>query len=181
MQYPLHAQYAVMGNWPGQQFPLNHDGLRASKNTLAAQCGFTYSPDARTKDARGLQTILDAPSRVGWDGTPSETCTIPNQHYGGFYKNYPHIGAGQITYYVDPSTAQPFINPVYALSSVVEKVEFVDPMGGHKMYYRKTPATLPTTNGLDQETIDSVYHREDLMSRQQDLSNRSKWTPRFIN
>lgn len=195
MNYPLNSSYKPM-NWHSQtRSNLNQDGLQISKNTLInsengetitddSPCiGFTYKPDARTKDPyRGLQTILDQPSKVGFDGSVSDTFDIKNSKYGGIYKNYPAIQNGQITYYIDESISQPFFNPVYSLTSYVDKTIFVDPMGSHKMYYNKIPVTSSFNNmKVDQATKDEIFHREDITSRQQSLWNRSNWTARFID
>ena len=88
----------------------------------------------------------------------------------------------QITYYVDPSISQPFFNPVYSLSSQVDKAIFVDPMNSCYPEYKKTVITSSFNNlPVDQKTKDTLFYREDLMSRQQGGHLKSNWTARFIN
>ena len=142
--------------------------------TWDGRTGYTYPNDARLRDQRGMELILDKPAQSG-EVDMDSTVYINNQGYGGVYNSYCDINNGQITYYADSSTSQPFLEPVYTLTSNVEQSILIDPMDSYKPQYRKIPVTT-TFNSVsrDQATRDQLMFREDLMSRQQSLYNRTR-------
>jgi hypothetical protein len=81
---------------------------------------------------------------------------------------------------VDSAVSQPFFDPVYTLSSTVTKQVLTDPMTNPKPDYSKTVGQ--TLRGVvnDQYARDQLSFREELMSRQQNLYNRTSWTNRWV-
>jgi hypothetical protein len=144
--------------------------------------GYFYPSDSRVIDpVRNIKTILDKPAEVG-SVDMDLVGNFDNSNYGSVYRTYSDIKNGQIAYYVDPSISQPFFAPVYTISSYVDKIIFKDPMDSVKPEYIKTPvtSTLNSTEPCSQTTRDALFFREDLMSRQQNLYNRTSWTNRWI-
>jgi len=139
--------------------------------------GYFYPFDGRTIDViRNIPLVLDKKAESG-SVHMDDVAYFDNRNYGSNYKSYKDIKNGQITYYTDSSVNQPFVNPVYILSSTVDKVIRKDPMDSIKPEYIKNPISS-TLNYVskDQATRDALSHREDIMSRQQNLYNRTKWT-----
>jgi hypothetical protein len=144
--------------------------------------GYYYVYDGRVVDApRSIRMTLDKPAMVGAVDM-SQVADFDNSNYGGVYKSYSDIKNGQIAYYVNQDISQPFFNPVYTLSSYVDKTIRMDPMDSPKPEYIKTPinSTLHSVS-KDQATRDELSFREDLMSRQQNLYNRTSWTNRWVS
>jgi len=143
--------------------------------------GYYYVQDGRVVDsARNIRMVLDKPAEVGAVDM-DQVSTFDNRNYGSVYKSYSDIKNGQISYYINNDVAQPFISPVYTLSSYVDKTIRIDPMDSPKPEYIKTPvsSTLYSVS-KDQSTRDQLSFREDLMSRQQNLYNRTSWTNRWV-
>ena len=143
--------------------------------------GYYYVQDGRVVDsARNIRMVLDKPAEVGAVDM-DQVRTFDNRNYGSVYKSYSDIKNGQISYYINNDVAQPFISPVYTLSSYVDKTIRIDPMDSPKPEYIKTPisSTLYAVS-KDQSTRDQLSFREDLMSRQQNLYNRTSWTNRWV-
>jgi hypothetical protein len=143
--------------------------------------GVYYPSDGRIVEAvRDIKTILDKPAETG-SVNMDLVSTFDNSNYGAVYRTYSDIKNGQISYYVDPSVSQPFIAPVYTLSSYVDKTIFKDPMDSIKPEYIKRPltSTLYSSSSL-QDTRDALSFREDIMSKQQNLYNRTSWVNRWI-
>jgi hypothetical protein len=180
--YNISDTYEVMNSKPAQLGFLNKIGLRNAPNytivkneVLRDCCGYQYPNDGRMKDARGMEITLDRPAQIGWVGM-DETLNIDNSNYRNFYDNYEQMNNAQISYYVDKSISHPFFGPVYALSSTVDKTIFVDPMGSHKPTYFKNPISSSLNNvSADQATRDQLSFRDDIMSKQQGLYNRTSW------
>lgn len=144
--------------------------------------GYQYVQDGRVVDApRGIRMVLDQPAKVGAVDM-DQVSTFNNSNYGGRYQTYSDIKNGQIAYYISEDVAQPFFNPVYTVSSYVDKTIRVDPMSSVKPEYIRTPisSTMHSVS-RDQSTRDALSFREDLMSRQQNLYNRTSWTHRWVN
>ena len=144
--------------------------------------GYHYVQDGRVVDApRDIRMVLDQPAKVGAVNM-DQVSTFDNSNYGGRYQTYSDIRNGQIAYYINEDIAQPFFNPVYTVSSYVDKTIRVDPMNSVKPEYIRTPisSTLHSVS-RDQSTRDALSFREDLMSRQQNLYNRTSWTHRWVN
>lgn len=145
--------------------------------------GYEYVQDSRVIDpTRNIRMVLDQPAKVGAVDM-NQVSTIDNSNYTfNHYKTYSDIKNGQIVYYVNEDIAQPFFNPVYTLSSNVDKTIRIDPMDSVKPEYIKKPVSSTLHNvSRDQSTRDTLSFREDLMSRQQNLYNRTSWTNRWIS
>lgn len=133
--------------------------------------------DARTVDAvRGIQTRLDTvPYQVYYDLVKDNVSNNPAlDNYGQGMRRYQDINAGQITYYVDKSLAQPFYSPVYNIQSEAVGYIFKDPMDSIKPNFNKAyPSNVKTSNlsFLD----DSSKFREDIIARQQRTHNSQKY------
>ena len=107
---------------------------------------------------------------------------------GGQYNSYKDINIGQITYFVDPATKNPFYQPVYSQSEVeVERKMYIDPMGTVK------PEILIKQKDVNQTTKyignmgygltslrDSTSHREDLMALQRRKFNSQRWSVNML-
>ena len=131
-------------------------------------------------DARGMRLELDQPAKIGAVDM-DDVYKVNNKGYGGVYKTYSDINNGNIAYYVDQSVSQPFFNPVYTLSSNVEKNILLDPMNNPKPDYNKTVQSTLYGVVNDQYARDQLSFREELMSRQQNLYNRTSWTNRWVS
>lgn len=144
--------------------------------------GVYYPYDGRVVDvARNIKMVLDKPAIVG-AVDQNLVSTIDNSNYMANYRTYEDIKNGQISYYVNKDVSQPFDGDVYTIPSYVSKTLRVDPMGSVKPEYIKTPITSTLHHlSRDQATRDELSFREDIMSRQQNLYNRTSWTNRWIN
>jgi hypothetical protein len=149
-------------------------------DNLNGGSGYFYPSDGRVIDSlRNMKTILDKPAEVG-SVDMDLVSTFDNSNYGSVYRTYSDIKNGQIAYYTD-FNSQPFFSPVYTLSSYVDKTIFKDPMDSIKPEYIKTPVTSTLHNVSPfQDTRDALSFREDLMSRQQSLYNRTSWDNRWV-
>lgn len=143
--------------------------------------GWTTIFDPRLVRADGQAITLDRPPL--WSQIPLST--IYDKQYEGYgknYKGYRDINTGQIQYYYDKSDADPYFQPVYTIQSYVTHNVFKDPMDATKPYYYKRPVNETLRNVSDyQETRDTLSFREDIMSKQSELMNRSSWTHRWIS
>ena len=170
MGLEIQPEYLVVENPCTGCNPIGNPGLVGTE-------GFVYPCDGRMKDSRGMELTLDRPAVVGFNGNfMRDTYYRSYKNYRNFYSGYKDMNNGQIAYYVDTSISKPFNGSVYTISSTVDKTVFVDPMGSHKPTYIKTPISS-TLNSFseDQSTRDQLSFREDLMSRQQGLYNRTSW------
>jgi hypothetical protein len=140
---------------------------------------YVYGWDSRMVDARGMRLELDQPAKVGAVNM-DDVYKIDNSGYGGVYSDYTAINNGQIAYYVDKSISQPFFDPVYTLTSTVDKQILLDPMNNPKPDYSKSVNSSLHSVVKDQSSRDQLSFREELMSRQQNLYNRSSWTNRWV-
>lgn len=140
---------------------------------------YFYGFDSRVVDARGMRMSLDQPAMVGAVDM-DDVYKIDNSGYGGVYPTYGSINNGNIAYYVDQSVSQPFFDPVYTLSSTVNKKIINDPMTNAKPEYSKTVDSTLRSVVDDQYARDQLTFREELMTRQQNLYNRTSWTNRWV-
>jgi len=189
--YPISTSYQVMDERPKADERIhftNQMGLYEMPDYhvvdnlgLPGQPGYYYPQDGRVVDAaRSIRMTLDRPAMVG-AVYMDQVAEFDNRNYGAKYQGYSDIRNGQIAYYVNQDIAQPYFSPVYTLSSAVEKVIRVDPMDSVKPEYEKIPITSSLHHASrDQATRDELSFREDLMSRQQNLYNRTSWTNRWI-
>ncbi len=187
--YKMNNQYHLMTETPQIITDINKNGLipvncgvkrvfnpYCNKNDTTERT-YYYPNDGRVIDTvRNIPLLLDKPALSG-SVKMDDTAYIDNRNYGARYRDYRDIKNGQITYYVDQSIEHPFYSPVYTLSSTVDKVIRKDPMDSVRTEYIKKPITSSLHHvSNDQFTRDTLSHREDLMSLQQSLYNRTKWT-----
>jgi hypothetical protein len=196
--YEISDSYQLMNERPANLHVFNRLGLEVQPDFKVVEnpcqsCaisthgpnipGFTYPTDGRTKDCRGMETVLDRPATSGFVGNfMKDTYYRDYKNYTNSYKNYSDMNNAQITYYVDHSISQPFFEPVYTLSSNVDKTLFIDPMDSAKPQYYKTPVST-TLNSVvaDQFARDQLSFRENLMASQSSKYNRTSWTNRFAS
>lgn len=92
------------------------------------------------------------------------------------FPSYENITGGNIQYYTDASISEAFYPPMYQIPSRVQSSIFKDPMGSLKAYYEKIPVlrrnTMLSEYSFDQ---DQMSFREDIMSRQQSLMDRTDY------
>ena len=182
---PLSNEYKPMNYEVQKDTFLNKLGLtpmtdyHITKNEDGKQTYF-YGFDSRVVDARGMRMSLDQPAMVGAVDM-DDVYKFDNSGYGGVYQSYGAINNGHIAYYVDQSVSQPFYEPVYTLSSNVEKKVVMDPMTNPKPEYSKKVNSSLKSVVDDQYARDQLSIREELMSRQQNLYNRTSWTNRWIS
>ena len=97
-------------------------------------------------------------------------------NYGQNYKNYKDIDAGQIVYYVDNDITDALSLPNFTMRSNVKNTVFRTPMGGLWPRYEATPFTEDHKYISPQQfTRDTVFQREDIMSRQMSKMNRQSF------
>lgn len=123
----------------------------------------------------------------------SEIYTNPDmKYYGQEYKTYSDINAGQILYYYDHSIEDALYEPIFENNARVEASVYKDPMSAMKPEYNRIPIintnvlnTKKNTPGVLSWIRDSQESREDIMSKQMSLFNRTKyssrWTGNLIN
>lgn len=178
---PINNKYKIMNDEQQKDTFLNRLGLTPMTDYHIQKDGtIFYGWDSRVVDCRGMRLNLDSPAKIGAVDMDN-VYKIDNSNYGGIYKNYSDINNGNIAYYVDQSISQPFFNPVYTLSSNVEKSILLDPMTNPKPYYSKNINSSLNSIVDDQYARDQLTFREELMSRQQNLYNKTSWTNRWIS
>ena len=181
---PISNKYQPMNHEKQQISFLNKLGLtpmtdyHITKDEEGKQTYF-YGFDSRMVDARGMRMSLDKPAMVGAVDM-DDVYKIDNSGYGGVYQTYGDINNGNIAYYVDQSVSQPFFDPVDTLSSTVNKTVIMDPMTNPKPEYSKMVDSTLRSVVDDQYARDQLTFREELMTRQQNLYNRTSWTNRWV-
>lgn len=177
---PISNRYKAMNGEPQKDTFINRLGLTPMTDYHLQKDGTVfYGWDSRVVDARGMRLHLDQPAKVGAVAM-DDVYKIDNSGYGGVYQTYSQMNNGNIAYYVDQSVSQPFFDPVYTLSSNVEKNILLDPMTNPKPNYTKYVNSTLKSVVDDQFARDQLSFREELMSRQQNLYNRTSWTNRWI-
>jgi len=187
-----HPGFKVLGglgvvNDPSfQEFNCNTRECGANKPTY-------FSHDPRLiQDTTGELLVLDRPPLTGKVRMNDVPC--PNYGTGqcqnqgkGIYAGYEDIHTGQYQYYIDKETADAFYQPVYAMPSESSAYLYKTPMGVarpqyelcSKVSYGNNPAACQGEDGYWgclSEINDLSAHREDIISKQQRLSNRSKYS-----
>lgn len=177
---PIKTQYQTMFPQKKTNTFLNKLGLTPMTDYHKMGDKYMYGWDSRMVDARGLRLELDQPAKIGAVNM-NDVYKIDNKGYGGVYKTYSDINNGNVVYYVDQSISQPFFDPVYTLSANVEKNILLDPMNNPKPDYKKNVQSTLYGVVNDQYARDQLSFREELISRQQNLYNRTSWTNRWIS
>jgi hypothetical protein len=176
----IKTQYQTMFPQKKTNTFLNKLGLSPMTDYHKMGDKYMYGWDSRMVDARGLRLELDQPAKIGAINM-NDVYKIDNKGYGGVYNTYSDINNGNVVYYVDQSISQPFFDPVYTLSANVEKNILLDPMNNPKPDYKKNVQSTLYGVVNDQYARDQLSFREELMSRQQNLYNRTSWTNRWIS
>lgn len=144
------------------------------------------SKDPRLVDEiRGYTMTLDRPP-YNSEVPLSETYDKKYRNYGKNYDDYSSIHSGQIMYYYDKSIQEPFFEPNFTLKSNVNSYLYKDPMDNYKPYYTHNNVNNfnPMKDSYPKEgclsfIYDTTFHREDIMSKQMDLTNRTKYMSRW--
>jgi hypothetical protein len=150
--------------------------------------GFFAKNDGRlVQNARNMPTFLDRPPYEANIGSvESQTSIYTEPKYSTFgarkYTDYRDINLGQIMYYYDKSTADPYFQPNFVRRVEVDYSLFKDPMGAIKPEYFRTNSNFTNYNfSKDQFTRDSMDFREDLMERQMRVMNQQKFDSRYYS
>lgn len=101
-------------------------------------------------------------------------------HLGQHYSTYKNITGGDIQYYIDPSIASPYFQPVYAMPAVVTKRLTMDPMTNPRYYYDRQLEQLNwqpcQRDTCLSSTHDQLQYREDIMEKQQRTRNSQSFS-----
>lgn len=139
-----------------------------------------HSRDPRLMDpVRNIRMVLDRPPYQPRNVQPLQhmydDCgnhIIPKVYKQGYESIYP----GDIQYYLDPSQAQAYDNPEYALQQAVVPFVFQDPMGALKPQYDRVPLYKNNQNISDYTfDQDQISFREDMITRLQRTMNQSDY------
>jgi hypothetical protein len=141
-------------------------------------CGYTKKNDGRLSSARSTSMTLDMPPYEGDVPLNKVYSEKLNDIKTGFYKNYEDIKSGQIIYYDDNELSKPFYNPNFILESDVNYIMYKDPMGSIKPVYEKNITSSCQIKGPKWLTY-STHHREDLMSKQMNVMNQTRYMSRY--
>jgi hypothetical protein len=168
--------------------PLNSLDMRMQTKqfTLVSENGIPYGylgSDPKLVDsARAQRLILDRPNYLSGmcvGDRPMDTIYTPAMSkYGGLYRNYADVTAGQIQYYVDNNLRYPYIKPVYVTEANVDPVIVTDPMGQDRIDFRRSSLVpygwdkCKKTDCLS-FTHDTLEFRQELMEKQfRDINSR---------
>lgn len=143
------------------------------------------SRDPRLVDQlRGFTMTLDRPP-YNSEVELSDIYKNKYKNYGQNYSDYGSIKSGQVMYYYDKSIQNPFFNPNFTLKSKVNSYLYKDPMDNYKPYYthdtveKFNPMNGKREHGCLSFINDTTFHREDILSKQMDLTNRTKYMSRW--
>lgn len=135
----------------------------------------------------GQVLTLDIPpivSNVKFENMYTDTSL---SKYGQNYRTYSDINAGQYYYYVDKSTEDAFHKPLFSTSTKMVGKMYKDPMGAMKPQYDRIPLKKcdPFSSNTNFEgrlswIQDSEEHRQDLLSRQMQKMNQTRFESRWI-
>ena len=139
-----------------------------------------HSRDPRLVDpVRNIRMVLDRPPYQPRNVQPlahiyddCENDIRPKVYNGGYESIYP----GDVLYYIDPTQAQAYDNPEYALQQAVVPFVFQDPMGGLKPQYDRVPLYKNNQNISDYTfDQDQITFREDMITRLQRTMNQTDY------
>jgi hypothetical protein len=147
------------------------------------------STDPRLVSAAHSGQVLTL-DRPPMNSTPDLTQISTDKNldgYGQGYRTYSDIDGGQIMYYIDKSTQDPFYSPNFSTSARALGTLYRDPMGAMKPQYDREPLKcndpLNTTkdhyDGGLSWIQDSQEHRQDLLSLQMRKRNQERFEPRW--
>lgn len=138
--------------------------------------GFTSNDPRLIDTLRNSRQILDTPALQPEGVQP--LCRKPMMPLPstGTYDSYEDLRGGNLRYYKSALVADIFAEPVYQIPSNVVKAVYQDPMGSLKPYYDRRPI-LQHNAQLSEYSFDQdqMEFREDLMSKQSSLMDRTDW------
>lgn len=148
----------------------------------AETTGYT-TPDPRQFDVPRAMKITSDSVPINGRVPLKDIYTNDNSSYNYSSKPYEKINDGQIIYYVDNATQNPFFKPVYSQEGEEISGLFIDPMGGVKPEYNRKLCyqNLYEQNSGFRAIQDTQFFREDLITLQQRRHNQEKWTARWGN
>ncbi len=106
--------------------------------------------------------------------------------YGQKYQKYSDVDGGQIQYYTDSDTKDPYFKPNFTTPAQTKGFLYVDPMGAVKPQYERkihkccNPQETPKCGKCLSWIHDSTSHREDIMSLQMRKMNQEKYEARWF-
>lgn len=144
-----------------------------------------YSPGAHSLDPRlidpirNIKMVLDRPPYQPRNVQPLQHMydDCSNQIAPKIYDNgYESIYAGDVQYYIDPTQAQAYDNPEYALQEAVVPFVYQDPMGSLKPQYDRVPLFKNNQNISDYTfDQDQISFREDMITHLQRTMNQTDY------
>lgn len=173
----LHIQHPL--------FTLNQDRSVQNKDIDYVKIHDAYaSLDPRTYDSpRAQRLLLDTPPKLSQGTIPQENLYDIKTNRTGFYDNYQSIYGGDITYYTDIENDMPHADPPFSIPAHTEPTLLIDPMGGVRPYYLRTPI-FEKNNFLYPYSFDQdqCEWREDLIAlQQQKINSRQFGAFQFYN
>lgn len=136
---------------------------------------------------RAVRTVFNKPPYTGnvnvGDVCHDEIYSDQFSGIGGVYENYSSIQGGQIQYYIDSTTMNPYYTPNFITPALVQGVDFVDPNLAVKPQYERFPAQNYSWNRdydeCDSFTHDTLEFRQDIMSKQMRKQNQQSYVNRW--
>jgi hypothetical protein len=111
--------------------------------------------------------------------------------YGQNYKSYADVNAGQVLYYISKDREDAFYEPLFSKKATSVGIMYKDPMGSMKPHYNRIPEgnyNPISDNPCDVKgefglswMKDSQFHREDLLARQMQKINQTRFEPRWTH
>jgi hypothetical protein len=139
--------------------------------------GGFVSLDPRTYDTtRNCYIQYDRPPLHSVGTSPQFPMNKISTNQTGFYDNYQSINGGNIRYYTDLSTEDPFKDMIFTIPCYNEPQLLIDPMGSIKPYYNRIPIfennNLKDNSFFDYSFLkDTSEFREDLIARRNNTIN----------
>ena len=136
--------------------------------------------DARLYDARHsyFMQLDSSPIQVVYDQINDNISGNPKlTGYGKNYTGYGNVTGGQIQYYIDKESSEPFYSPVYGTKAKSIGTTYRDPMDSVKPHYdREYPSYGEFQDGTCLSFLDdTTKFRDDIISRQQRVHNQQKF------
>lgn len=167
---------------PPDQVPrsINPDlDLKPAPDFFQLPSGHYTSLDPRLiSDARQLRLAFDRAAVQPVNVQPLRNIySAPLPPIQAQYKSYKDITLGNVSTQYSPFKSQVFPAPNYQIPSNTHALVFTDPMGSVKAYYlRNQIQQQPKTQSNYSFDQDQMTFREDIMSRQSQLIDRSDFT-----
>jgi hypothetical protein len=154
--------------------------IENARDFFVSDRGEVRSLDPRLIDpVRNIRMALDRPPYQPRNVQPLQNMysdckdrIAPRVYTQGYESIYP----GDIQYYIDPSQAQAYDNPEYAVQQAVVPFVFQDPMGALKPQYDRVPLYKNNQNISDYTfDQDQIGFREDMITRLQRTMNQTDY------